>query len=31
MVGNQPAGASADLAVVLGWFEELRRLAPPGR
>ncbi len=31
MVGSQAAGASADLGVVLGWFEELKRLAPPGR
>jgi Tol biopolymer transport system component len=31
MVGSQAAGASADLAVVLGWFEELKRLAPPQR
>jgi eukaryotic-like serine/threonine-protein kinase len=31
MVGSQPAGSSADLGVVLGWFEELKRLAPPGR
>jgi Tol biopolymer transport system component len=28
MVGSQAAGASADLGVVLGWFEELKRLAP---
>ena len=31
MVGSQAAGASAELGVVLGWFEELKRLAPPGR
>ncbi len=31
MVGSQPAGSSADLGVVLGWFEELKRLAPTGR
>jgi hypothetical protein len=31
MVGGQAGGMSIDLGVVLGWFEELRRLAPPGR
>jgi serine/threonine protein kinase len=31
MVGGQAAGMTIDLGVVLGWFEELRRLAPPAR
>jgi hypothetical protein len=31
MVGGQAGGMSIDLGVVLGWFGELRRLAPPGR
>jgi serine/threonine-protein kinase len=31
MVGGQAGGMSIDLGVVLGWFGELRRLAPHGR
>jgi Tol biopolymer transport system component len=29
MVGTQSAGSTLDMTVVLGWFGELRRLAPP--
>ena len=28
MVGTQAAGTSADLGVIVGWFEELRQLPP---
>ena len=31
MIGSQAGGAALDMAVVLGWFEELKRLVPPGR
>ena len=31
MVGSQEGDATAELGVVLNWFEELKRLAPPPR
>jgi serine/threonine-protein kinase len=31
MVGSQAGSATMDLSVVVGWFEELKRLGPSGR